>query len=102
MCTLTRLEDGWRRPTMRVAAALLAIACGLTTAAAHPPPATPPPAAAPPPAVTPPPAATPAATQPPLTSPTSARQPAKFSTAQLEQIVAPIALYPDQLAIQVM
>ena len=102
MRTHTRLDgtsDGRRYTTVVVAASLLAIVAGLAAAADQPPPVAPPPAAAAPPAATPPPPVPPPS---PATSPTSATQPAKFSTAQLEQLVAPIALYPDQLAIQVM
>ena len=32
----------------------------------------------------------------------AAEQGAKFSSAQIEQLVAPIALYPDGLAVQVL
>jgi uncharacterized protein DUF3300 len=48
-----------------------------------------------------PPTPAPAAAQPPPSA-SVATEPARFSSAQLEQLVAPIALYPDPITVQVL
>jgi len=75
------------RLLLLVATASLAVMAGPANGADQPAAPVPPPAAAP---------------APPVPPPAAVEPRAKFSNAQLEQLVAPIALYPDGLTVQIL